>query len=115
MGMYFYKVSTKPCGFVGEEPVYPATYAYKPWRGFGRETERANHRLAFKSGLLAACARWDKLPAERRQNVLIFGEGKIVRVPYCDGSVVDDSPNGFAQPAAFEVTRMTKYPERQTV
>ena len=89
MGAYVYKVSSKPFMTFQGEPVYKSTYAYKPYYA-AWDAEKANREMAFTSGAMACERWWKKKTSKERTDVLIEHCGRIYRVPYCDGAVIDD-------------------------
>jgi hypothetical protein len=95
MGSYIYKVSSKAIGEYDGRPVFPATFAYKPWRGWDKGTAIENNRLAFISGVVSCERRWRKPEMEALRNIAIAnGDDKTGYTLYpalhCDGSIVDD-------------------------
>lgn len=90
MGVYIYKVSSKPCMKYDGEPVYEATYAYKPY-WMGMDAEKINKELDFRSGVVACQRWWAKKTPQERTNVLVKHYNEIIRVPYVDGAVYDSA------------------------
>lgn len=98
MGAYVYRIEPKAIGELEGRPVYPATFAYKPYWN----DSKLNSRLAFQSGVARCQAAWRQVPLEQRREVLI-GVGtpelgyEVYRHRRCNGAFVDDSENGLDQ------------------
>ena len=95
MGAYIYKVSSKKIGEYEERPVFPATYGYKPYRGWSDEVTRTNNEMAFRSGVVSCETHWRRPEMEDLRNIAIATgspEAGYTLYPllHCSGSIVDD-------------------------
>lgn len=88
MGVYIYKVKSKPVMEINGEPVYPAEYAFKPWHSW--DGEKINQRLMFTTGVHGCVNAWNKKPDEATRNVLVLYSASIYRFPRVSGMFYDD-------------------------
>lgn len=86
MGVYVYKVSTKPIGTWQGRPVYPSQFAYKPYWS----DEAANARMSFQTGCQALGAAWRrKADREGLDKILVTAGGAVLELAAM-GAYYDD-------------------------
>lgn len=86
MGVYVYKVSTKPIGTLQGRPVYPSQFAYKPYW----TDEASNRRMSFQSGCESLGAAWRrKADREGLEKILVTDGGSVVEIEAM-GAYYDD-------------------------
>ena len=88
MGIYVYKIAAKSHRTYEGCPVYLASYAYKPYSGWGGEKE--NGRMHFSSGATSCDRWWNRKTEEDRRDVLVENHKAIYRMSRGVGSVYDD-------------------------
>lgn len=86
MGVYVYKVSTKPIGTLQGRPVYPSQFAYKPYW----TDEASNRRMSFQSGCESLGAAWRrKADREGIEKILVTAGGSVMEIEAM-GAYYDD-------------------------
>ena len=88
MGVYVYKISSKPCMTHEGRPVYKASYAYKPYWA-AHDAEKVNQRFDFQTGVVSCQRYWNRKSEAERTNVLVLNYNRIYELAYCTGSVYD--------------------------